>query len=356
VRDALGKLADVREPRELEVELHEAARGKSVRLDQSTAPAKLAEIVKTAGGSISKGADPVTNLKAVKNETEIAGMRAAHLRDGAALTRYLAWLDREAPSGKISEIDAVALLETCRRDTGKLKEISFPTIAGAGPNGAIVHYRVTEATNRKLKPGELFLVDSGAQYEDGTTDVTRTVAIGNPSPEMRARFTLVLKGHIAVSRAVFPEGTTGAQLDPFARRALWEAGLDFDHGTGHGVGSYLSVHEGPARISKLGMAPLLPGMILSNEPGYYKAGSYGIRIENLLLVEKRKAGIEKPLLGFETLTFAPIDLRLIEPALLTAEEITWLNSYHSEVRAKIGPQLDAADRKWLEQATTPLKA
>lgn len=356
VRDALGKLADVREPRELEVELHEAARGKSVRLDQSTAPAKLAEIVKAAGGSISKGADPVTNLKAVKNETEIAGMRAAHLRDGAALTRYLAWLDREAPSGKISEIDAVAALETFRRDTGKLKEISFPTIAGAGPNGAIVHYRVTEATNRKLKPGELFLVDSGAQYEDGTTDVTRTVAIGNPSPEMRARFTLVLKGHIAVSRAVFPEGTTGAQLDPFARRALWEAGLDFDHGTGHGVGSYLSVHEGPARISKLGMAPLLPGMILSNEPGYYKAGSYGIRIENLLLVEKRKAGIEKPLLGFETLTFAPIDLRLVEPARLTAEEITWLNSYHSEVRAKIGPQLDAADRKWLEQATTPLKA
>lgn len=356
VRDALGKLADVREPRELEVELHEAARGKSVRLDQSTAPAKLAEIVKTAGGSISKGADPVTNLKAVKNETEIAGMRAAHLRDGAALTRYLAWLDREAPSGKISEIDAVAALETFRRDTGKLKEISFPTIAGAGPNGAIVHYRVTEATNRKLKSGELFLVDSGAQYEDGTTDVTRTVAIGNPSPEMRARFTLVLKGHIAVSRAVFPEGTTGAQLDPFARRALWEAGLDFDHGTGHGVGSYLSVHEGPARISKLGMAPLLPGMILSNEPGYYKAGSYGIRIENLLLVEKRKAGIEKPLLGFETLTFAPIDLRLVEPARLTAEEIAWLNSYHSEVRAKIGPQLDAADRKWLEQATTPLKA
>lgn len=356
VRNALGKLADVREPRELEVELHEAARGKSVRLDQSTAPSKLAEIVKAAGGSISKGADPVTNLKAVKNETEITGMRAAHLRDGIALTRYLAWLDREAPSGKISEIDAVAALETFRRETGKLKEISFPTISGAGPNGAIVHYRVTEATNRKLKSGELFLVDSGAQYEDGTTDVTRTVAIGKPSDEMRERFTLVLKGHIAVARAVFPEGTNGAQLDPFARRALWEAGLDFDHGTGHGVGSYLSVHEGPARISKLGNAALVPGMILSNEPGYYKAGSYGIRIENLLLVEKRKNGAEKQLLGFETLTFAPIDLRLIDTKLMSAEEIAWLNGYHAEVRAKISAQLDAAERNWLDQATAPLKA
>jgi Xaa-Pro aminopeptidase len=356
VRDALSKLAEVREPRDLEVELHEAARGKSIRLDSATAPAKLTEIVAQAGGTVSKGADPVTNLKAVKNEIEIAGMRAAHLRDGAALTRYLAWLDREAPGGKISEIDAVAALETFRRETGKLKEISFPTISGAGPNGAIVHYRVTEATNRKLKPGELFLVDSGAQYEDGTTDVTRTVAIGEPSAEMRERFTLVLKGHIAVARAVFPEGTTGAQLDPFARRALWEAGLDFDHGTGHGVGSYLSVHEGPARISKLGGAPLLPGMILSNEPGYYKAGAYGIRIENLLLVEMKKTGIEKPLLGFETLTFAPIDLRLVEPTLMTPEEIAWLNAYHAEVRAKIGMQLDANDRKWLDAAAAPLKS
>jgi Xaa-Pro aminopeptidase len=355
VRDALGKLADVREPRELEVELHEAARGMSVRLDSVTAPAKLAGIVEAAGGAVSKGADPVTNLKAIKNETEIAGMRAAHLRDGAALTRYLAWLAREAPGGNISEIDAVAALETFRRETGKLKEISFPTISGAGPNGAIVHYRVTEATNRRLKSGELFLVDSGAQYEDGTTDVTRTVAIGKPSEEMRERFTLVLKGHIAVANAVFPEGTTGAQLDPFARRALWEAGLDFDHGTGHGVGSYLSVHEGPARISKLGSAPLLPGMILSNEPGYYKAGAYGIRIENLLLVEKRKAGIEKPLLGFETLTFAPIDRRLVEPKLMNPDEIAWLEEYHAQVRAKIGSQLDANDRKWLDAATAPLK-
>ena len=356
VRDTLSKLAEVREPRELEVELHEAARGKSVRLDSATAPAKFAGIVEAAGGSVSKGADPVTNLKAVKNATEIAGTRAAHLRDGTALTRYLAWLAREAPSGNVSEIEAVAALETFRRETGKLKEISFPTISGAGPNGAIVHYRVTEATNRKLKSGELFLVDSGAQYEDGTTDVTRTVAVGTPSEEMRQRFTLVLKGHIALARAVFPEGTSGAQLDPFARRALWEAGLDFDHGTGHGVGSYLSVHESPARISKLGNVALKPGMILSNEPGYYKAGSYGIRIENLLLVEKRDGGIEKPLLGFETLTFAPIDLHLVEPKLMTPDEIAWLNAYHAAVREKIAGTLDANERKWLEQATAPLKA
>ncbi|HRF09401.1 MAG TPA: aminopeptidase P family protein [Xanthobacteraceae bacterium] len=354
VRDTLAQLADVREPRDLEVELHEAARGKTVRLDSATAPSRLAEIVKAAGGNISKGSDPVTNLKAIKNETEIAGMRAAHLRDGAALTRYLAWLDREAPGGNISEIDAVAALETFRRETGVLKDVSFPTISGAGPNGAIVHYRVTEATNRKLEKGELFLVDSGAQYEDGTTDVTRTIAIGEPSQEMRERFTLVLKGHIAVARATFPEGTSGAQLDPFARRALWEAGLDFDHGTGHGVGSYLSVHEGPARISKLGNVPLLPSMILSNEPGYYKTGSYGIRIENLLLVERRKQGIEKQLLGFETLTFAPIDLTLIEPTLLSFEEIAWLNGYHAQVREKIGPQLDPQDGIWLEQATAPI--
>jgi Xaa-Pro aminopeptidase len=358
VRATLAKLADIREPRELEVELHEAARGKSVRLDSATAPKKLAEIVEQSGGSVSKGTDPVTDLKAIKNETEIEGMRAAHRRDGAALSRFLAWLDHEAPAGKISEIDAVAALETFRRETGKLKDISFPTISGAGPNGAIVHYRVTEATNRKLKKGELFLVDSGAQYEDGTTDVTRTVAIGEPSAEMRERFTLVLKGHIAVARAVFPEGTTGAQLDPFARRALWEAGIDFDHGTGHGVGSYLSVHEGPARISKLGAAPLKAGMILSNEPGYYKAGSYGIRTENLLLVEKHSAvtGAEKPLLGFETLTFAPIDRRLIEAALLDASEINWLNAYHARVRELIAPQLDRADRQWLDHATAAIAA
>ena len=223
-------------------------------------------------------------MKAVKNHAEIAGTRAAHKRDGAALARFLAWLEREAPKGKLTEIDAVKALESFRRDTGVLKDVSFPTIAGSGPNGAIVHYRVTQATNRRIGMNELFLVDSGAQYEDGTTDVTRTVAIGKPTAEMRDRFTRVLKGHIAIATAVFPENTSGAQLDPLARTALWQAGLDFDHGTGHGVGSYLSVHEGPASISKLGTVALRRGMILSNEPGYYKTAAYGIRTENLVLV------------------------------------------------------------------------
>src|SRR4029077_18297885 len=239
--------------------------------------------------------------------------------DGAAVTRFLAWLDREAPRDKLTEIDAVAALESFRRDTGLLKDISFPTIAGAGPDGAIVHYRVTTKSNRVIAPGELFLIDSGGQYQDGTTDITRTVAVSATTGEMRDRFTRVLKGHIAIARAVFPEGTTGAQLDSFARASLWAAGLDFDHGTGHGVGSYLSVHEGPAPISKLGTTPLKRGMILSNEPGYYKPGAYGIRIENLVLVvaSPEPAGGEKPLNAFETLTLAPIDRKLIDNRLLT---------------------------------------
>ena len=219
---------------------------------------------------MTRGLDPIAMMKAVKNPVEIEGARQAQRRDGAAVTRFLAWFDREAPRGQLTEIGAAEALESFRRDTGKLKDVSFPTIAGAGPNGAIVHYRVTRSSNRTIKPGELFLIDSGGQYQDGTTDITRTVAVGNPSTEMRERFTRVLKGHIAIARAVFPDGTTGAQLDPFARQALWQAGLDFDHGTGHGVGSYLSVHEGPARISKLGNTALKHGMILSNEPGYYK--------------------------------------------------------------------------------------
>ena len=310
VRDALSKLAAVEEPVQFIVALRKiAAGGRTIRLDQATASSALADAVEKSGGVVSKGADPVLRLKAVKNETEISGMREAHRRDGAALARFLAWLDFEAPKGTLTEIDAVAALETFRRDTGKLKDISFPTIAGSGPNGAIVHYRVSEKSNRRLAPSELFLIDSGAQYEDGTTDVTRTVAIGEPSHEMRERFTLVLKGHIAIARGVFPEGTTGAQIDAFARAPLWAAGLDYDHGTGHGVGSYLSVHEGPARISKLGTAPLAAGMVLSNEPGYYKTAAYGIRTENLVLIVPAPppAGTEKKLLAFETLTLAPID-------------------------------------------------
>ena len=295
-------------------------------------------------------------MKAVKNRAEIEGTRAAHLRDGAAVARFLAWLDREAPGGKLTEIAAVEALESFRRDTGKLKDISFPTIAGSGPNGAIVHYRVTRASDRRIGANELFLIDSGAQYEDGTTDITRTVIVGTPSEEMRDRFTRVLKGHIAIAAAVFPEGTSGAQLDPLARLALWQAGLDFDHGTGHGVGSYLSVHEGPARISKLGTVALKRGMILSNEPGYYKTGAYGIRIENLVLVTAapEPAGAEKPLNAFETLTLAPIDRRLIDTKMLTAKERIWLDAYHDRVRETISPLVDAATHAWLETATRPL--
>ena len=357
VRSKIEELADVREPgdfiRDL-VALGTAHR--TVRLDQATAADTLARIITGGGGKISRGADPITLMKAVKNPVEIEGAHAAHLRDGAAMAQFLAWFEREAPGGTLTEIDAVEALETFRRDTGALKDVSFPTIAGAGPDGAIVHYRVTHATNRVIQPGELFLINSGGQYEDGTTDITRTVAVGEPTQEMCERFTLVLKGHIAIARAVFPDGITGAQLDPLARQHLWEAGLDFDHGTGHGVGSYLSVHEGPARISKLGHTPLKRGMILSNEPGYYKAGEYGIRIENLVLVVEAPAvpGGEKPLNTFETLTLAPFDPKLIVPAMLTADEISWLEIYHAEVAAALAPLVDAETRPWLDWATQPL--
>jgi Xaa-Pro aminopeptidase len=357
VRNRLEALADVREPSDFAPAL--AALGdekKTVRLDRATAADALGRLVTSHGGKVTQGADPIALMKAVKNDVEIAGARTAHVRDGAAVARFLAWLDREAPHGKLTEIDAVAALESFRRDTGLLKDISFPTIAGAGPDGAIVHYRVTKRSNRVIAPGELFLIDSGAQYEDGTTDITRTVAVGEPSAEMRDRFTRVLKGHIAIARAIFPDGTTGAQLDSFARQFLWAQGLDFDHGTGHGVGSYLSVHEGPARISKLGSAALKRGMILSNEPGYYKSGAYGIRIENLVLVIEAPpvAGAEKPLNGFETLTLAPIDQRLVVTEMLTAEETAWLDRYHARVKEALSPLINAATRAWLAAATRPL--
>ena len=357
VRDRLADLAELRAPDALTDDLAAlGARGRSVQVDQATAADVLCRIVTEAGGKVMRGADPTAAMKAVKNEAEIHGAREAHRRDGAAMVRFLAWFDREAPSGRLTEIDAVAALETFRRDTGLLKDVSFPTIAGAGPNGAIVHYRVTEATNRRIAPGELFLLDSGAQYEDGTTDITRTMAAGTPTADMRRHFTLVLKGHIAIARAVFPQGTSGAQLDPLARQFLWAAGLDFDHGTGHGVGSYLSVHEGPARISKLGAAVLERGMILSNEPGYYKTGSYGIRIENLVLVTEAApvAGGERPLNAFETLTLAPIDRRLIVPSMLSREEADWLDAYHARVMSALGPLLDPQDRAFLAAATAPL--
>ena len=357
VRDRLEGLADIREPADFVQAL--AALGqarKTVRLDQATAADALARLVTSHGGKIARGMCPIALMKAIKNPAEIAGARAAHVRDGVAMTRFLAWFDHEAARGALTEVDAVAALESFRRDTGLLKDISFPTISGAGPDGAIVHYRVTSKTNRGIAPGELFLIDSGGQYEDGTTDITRTVAVGAPTAEMCERFTQVLKGHIAIARAVFPDGTTGAQLDSFARQFLWTQGLDFDHGTGHGVGSYLSVHEGPARISKLGTTALRRGMILSNEPGYYKAGAYGIRIENLVLVVEAAAvpGAEKALNAFETLTLAPIDRRLVVTDMLTWDEIDWLDGYHARVAQILSPLVDDETRAWLAAATRPL--
>ncbi|MBV9458006.1 MAG: aminopeptidase P family protein [Bradyrhizobium sp.] len=355
-RDHLEHSADVREPDAMAPQLEALAKsGGIIALDSATAADALSRLITTAGGKPLRGSDPVTLLKAVKNETEIAGTRTAHRRDAVALARFLAWIDRAAPKGALTEIDTVEALETFRRDTGALKDVSFPTIAGTGPNGAIVHYRVTRKSNRRIAPGDLLLIDSGAQYEDGTTDVTRTIAIGEPSAEMRDRFTRVLRGHIAIARAVFPDGTSGAQLDTLARQFLWQAGVDFEHGTGHGVGSYLSVHEGPARISKLGTTPLKRGMILSNEPGYYKTDGFGIRIENLeLVIPADVAGAEKPMNAFETLTFAPIDRRLIDVTMLSSAELDWLNAYHAEVREIVRGQLDESDKLWLDAATAEL--
>jgi Xaa-Pro aminopeptidase len=355
-RDHLEQSADVREPAEMAPRLTELAKtGAPIALDSATAADALSRLISGAGGKTLRGSDPITLLKAVKNATEIEGTRSAHRRDAVALARFLAWVDREAPKGALTEIDTVEALETFRRDTGALKDVSFPTIAGTGPNGAIVHYRVTRKSNRRIAPGDLLLIDSGAQYEDGTTDVTRTIAVGEPTAEMRDRFTRVLRGHIAIARAVFPDGTSGAQLDTLARQYLWQAGVDFEHGTGHGVGSYLSVHEGPARISKLGTTPLKRGMILSNEPGYYKTDGFGIRIENLeLVVAADVTGAEKPMNAFETLTFAPIDRRLIDAKMLAAAERDWLNAYHARVRDVVHAQLHENDRLWLDVATAPV--
>jgi Xaa-Pro aminopeptidase len=335
-----------------------ALSGKTVLADPALSSAAVFEALEASGARIKRGQDPCILPRACKNPVELQGARKAHARDGAALARYLCWLDEHAPTGRLTEIDAAQALERFRAETGALKDLSFDTISGAGPNGAIVHYRVTGRTNRALEPGALFLVDSGGQYLDGTTDVTRTVAIGAPTGEMKDRFTRVLKGHIALARVRFPRGTAGVQLDALARLSLWEAGLDYDHGTGHGVGSYLGVHEGPQRIAKSLVAqPLEPGMIVSNEPGYYKTGAYGIRIENLQAVTEASdlPGGERAMLGFETLTLAPIDRRLVEPGLLTPVERDWLDAYHARVLAEIGPRLtDAHEVSWLEAATAPI--
>ncbi|HLW91496.1 MAG TPA: aminopeptidase P family protein [Roseiarcus sp.] len=356
VRVALSALADIGEERQLLADLRElGAKGERLSFDAASAPARLTQALEAAGGGAEVAVGPIAAMKAAKNEAELSGARAANLRDGAAVARFLAWFDLAAPKGGLTEIAAAEALESFRRDTGLLRDISFPSIAGAGANSAIPHYGVTKSSDREIAHG-IFLIDSGGQYEDGTTDITRTIAVGRPSPEMRDRFTRVLKGHIAIARAVFPKGVTGAQIDAFARKALWDAGLDFDHGTGHGIGSYLSVHEGPQRIAKTGATALEPGMIISNEPGYYAAGRYGIRIENLIVVEERKiAGAERKMLGFETISLAPIDLRLVEPRLMTAEERAWLDAYHARVRGALSPLVDAKTRGWLIQATRRLR-
>jgi Xaa-Pro aminopeptidase len=326
-----------------------------IGIDPSTAADILSQTLKSSGAQLQRFVDPCQLPKARKNAAELDGMRQAHLRDAVALTRFLAWLDENAESGNLTEMSVADQLEKYRREGDKIQGLSFPTISGAGPNGAIVHYRVTTESDRKLDQNSLYLVDSGAQYFDGTTDVTRTIAIGTPSAEMKDRFTRVLKGHIALASAVFPAGTSGSQLDVLARAPLWQIGLDYDHGTGHGVGSYLGVHEGPHRISKMpNRIALEPGMVVSNEPGYYKTGEYGIRIENLVAVipaprqNSKLASDKRPLLCFETLTLAPIDLSLVVQDLLNEQEIEWLNNYHQKVETALQPLLDAKTQKWLE--------
>ncbi|MEE4349279.1 MAG: aminopeptidase P family protein [Pacificimonas sp.] len=361
VASALGSDVSI-EPRDGFAEALAGYSGKTVAADPDSCVAAIFQALEDGGAKVLRARDPVVLPKAVKNEAELAGSRSAHVRDGAALSRFLKWLDDTAPSGEVDELGAAAKLMEIRSESNLLRDTSFDTISAAGPNAALPHYRVDEGSNRKLEPNGIFLCDSGGQYGDGTTDVTRTIIVGEPTEEMRDRFTRVLKGHIALATAVFPAGTTGGQLDAFARQHLWQAGLDYGHGTGHGVGSFLGVHEGPQRIAAASYPgggasePLQAGMILSNEPGYYKEGAYGIRIENLVIVEPRETpGGEGEFLGFETVTFAPIDLRLVEPALLTPAEKDWLNAYHKDVREKIGPQLRTPeDQAWLEQATTAI--
>ena len=360
VLNALDPAVTVFSPSEFSERLTELAKsGAIIRLDPGSAPEWIRLRLTEADGNLSAGPDLCVLPKARKNTTEIGGTRSAHIRDGAALTAFLAWLARMAPGGDVTEMSAADSLFGFRRGDAHFRGLSFDTISGSGPNGAIVHYRVTPATDRRLSPGDIYLVDSGAQYLDGTTDVTRTVYIDDgkgASAEARDRFTRVLKGHIAIATARFPAGTHGSQIDSLARLALWEAGLDYDHGTGHGVGSYLGVHEGPQRISKQGGGVAMePGMILSNEPGYYKEGAYGIRIENLVVVTVE--GIpesERNMMAFETVTLAPIDRNLIEADLLDGTERAWLNGYHAKVRNTLSPLVDQETRNWLNAATEPV--
>ncbi len=334
-----------------------AALAGPVRLDPATAPLAVERILEAAGVEIAHAEDPCILPKARKNEAEIAGARAAHLRDAAAMVEFLAWFDATVPNTALTEIDLVTELESRRRASGALLDISFETIAGSGPNGAVIHYRVTEETNRTLAPGDLVVLDSGGQYRDGTTDITRTLPVGEVGEAEKACFTRVLQGMIAISRLRWPRGLAGRDLDAIARYPLWRAHLDYDHGTGHGVGSYLSVHEGPQRLSRASEVALEPGMILSNEPGYYRDGAFGIRIENLVLVqpaERPEAGDARDMLCFETLTHVPIDRRLIVPGMLSRDERAWLDAYHAECRARLAPRLSAPARAWLARACAPI--
>ncbi len=329
--------------------------GEKTRIASESAPIWIKNRLKKSGANVVIATDPCSLPKAIKNRVEISGIKAAHIRDGVALTRFLVWLDENAGAKEISEISAAEKLENFRAKDSLYRGPSFTTISGAGKNGAIVHYRVSEKTNKPLLRGELYLVDSGGQYPDGTTDVTRTIAIGKPTDEMKDRFTRVLRGHIRLTTQEFPIGTAGQELDVIARQPLWQAGLDYDHGTGHGVGAYLSVHEGPQRISKKGPhIPLKPGMVLSIEPGYYKEGEYGIRIENLVTVLPAEKSGEIEMLGFDALTMAPIDRSLIDPKMLEIPEIKWLNDYHGRVFTALSPHLSSHEIPWLRAATAPI--
>lgn len=333
-----------------------ASEGKSILFDPETHNSRMEAILSEKGAHLIDQPDPCILAKAIKNETELNGAIKAHERDAVAVCKFLHWLDCEAPSGKLDELICVDKLWQFRLENDLLKDWSFDTISGAGPNGALCHYRVSAETNRPLEMDSLYLVDSGGQYLDGTTDITRTIPIGTPTAEMKDRFTRVLKGHIALATTYFAPGTSGHALDAFARAPLWQVGLDYDHGTGHGVGSFLAVHEGPQRIAKYGSdIALEPGMLLSNEPGYYKAGEYGIRIENLIYVTAIDDAGERPMLGFETLTLAPIDQRLIDISLLTDDELGWLNRYHAKVRSSLVGRLPDDVMHWLETATKPLQ-
>ncbi len=357
VRQHLGNSVRVHDRTAFAAELGGFA-GRRVAVDPNGAVAAIADALTAGGATLVAQRDPVLLAKAIKNPAEVAGHRAASARDGAALTRFLRWVEETCPAGGETELSAAARLLAFRQETGLLRDTSFATISATGPHGAIPHYHVTAESNAPILPGQLFLIDSGGQYADGTTDVTRVLPIGEPTVEMRDRFTRVLKAHIAIATAVFPDGTAGGHIDAFARRPLWEAGLDYGHGTGHGIGAYLAVHEGPQRIAApdypggQALEPLRAGMMLSNEPGYYKPGEYGIRIENLVLIEHRLIAGGDPdraMLGFDTLTFVPIEREMIDPALLTDAELAWLNAYHARVTQVVGPMLDEDDGAWLRR-------